>query len=173
MSTQRDDVQRHLLWVLIAIGVLALAAAGAAAIVLLPDESAGPEEGVTLEQVVENPERYVGDTVTVSGDVAATSHKPRGFALGDDLNDTALVLPAPGARVATWPDPNDVARVTGTVRIYTAGYARERDDLAALGDHAFLEAFEGDAMFLARDVEILEEGTVSPVSPDDAPLGEP
>ena len=154
------------LWVLVAAAAIVVAGGGALAIALLPDDSAGPERGVTLANVVDRPESFVGRTVTVSGDVSETNIRPRAFAIGDDVDETALVLPARDARLNAWPHPDDVARVTGVVQIFRPSYLREREDLDAFAGSVFLEQFDGDPMILVERVQVLEEGTTSPYPGD-------
>ncbi len=143
--------------------LLAVVAAGVWLAAELTGESAGPQRGVTLTSVVADPERYVGETVTVSGDVAAVHRQPRALALGDDLDDPLLVLVRRGQALEAWPDPDDVARVRGTVRIFDfAQYAQELDELDLAGDDPFFGGFDGGPVIIAQDIDILAEGTTSP-----------
>jgi hypothetical protein len=110
-----------------------LAVAGILAIFLVgyliadTDESAGPEEEVTLNAVVEEPARYEGERVTVSGEWEETeSFAPEDadqvIVLGDDAGTTLLVVPQLGTAVPEL-DENSVVRVTGPVRLVERGEA--------------------------------------------------
>lgn len=81
--------------------------------------------GVTAQQIIENPSAYVGKTVMVSGDVEEI-HGPRAFNMdsGASLGELLVVgrepfpnLPDAGDRAYVI---NDVATVTGVVRMFAA-----------------------------------------------------
>jgi hypothetical protein len=83
-------------------------------------ESAGPEDGVTLRDVAADPARYVGQSVTVSGEIAenaylSTADASIALVLGDDAGRNLLVLPRPGAAVPRGLTEDTVLRVRGTV----------------------------------------------------------
>ncbi|MCP9496306.1 MAG: hypothetical protein MSG64_17830 [Pyrinomonadaceae bacterium MAG19_C2-C3] len=96
-----------------------------------PKERAAEVGGVTAAQVINNPNAYVGKTVTVSGDVEEI-HSPRAFNMdsGASLGELLVLGREPFPQV---PDGgnrgyviNDTATVTGTVRmLVTAEIERE------------------------------------------------
>jgi hypothetical protein len=96
--------------------VIALIAALVALAFTVFDESAGAEEGVTLEQVVDETGDLVGQTVTVSGRVETTVGP--GFTLGTQLDEVALVTPSLNPAALPPITEGDVVQVTGTVRNY-------------------------------------------------------
>jgi hypothetical protein len=101
---------------------LAIAAAVMVALVLaLGSESAGPEAGVTLDDVVEDPARYDGQTITVSGEWAENRYFEPGDAsvalvIGDDSGKRLLVIPQLGTDVPRLND-STVLEVRGTVHM--------------------------------------------------------
>lgn len=112
-----------------------LVAAGAAALSLLAgcgDDSAGPDEAVTVEDVVEddpatdaeqnvflvdalrpNADQYVGEVVTVSGEVTAQINDTIFHIASDPGGDGLLILS--DTPIVDQLDSDDVVRVTGTV----------------------------------------------------------
>jgi len=96
-----------------------------------PSERAAEVGGVTAAQVINNPNAYVGKTVTVSGDVEEI-HNPRAFNMDSGASVGELLvlgrepfpqLPDGGNRAFV---VNDTATVTGTVRmLVTAEVERE------------------------------------------------
>lgn len=96
-----------------------------------PSERAAEVSGVTAAQVINNPNAYVGKTVTVSGDVEEI-HSPRSFNMdsGTSVGELLVLGREPFPQV---PDSgnrgyviNDTATVTGTVRmLVTAEIERE------------------------------------------------
>lgn len=94
-------------------------------------ERAAEVGGITAAQVINNPNAYVGKTVTVSGDVEEI-HSPRAFNMdsGVSLGELLVLgrepfpqLPDSGNRAYVI---NDTATVTGTVRmLVTADVERE------------------------------------------------
>ena len=129
------------------------------------DDSAGPERGVTLEQVVDQPERFVGQQVVVSGSIAEMNLRPRAFGLGGELGELALVIPQEGTGWDHTVTAEDDVRVTGTVRIFHR--ADWRDELNMGGDDVFLDPFEGQAMIYASKVELLDQDGEGPLPPDE------
>ena len=94
-------------------------------------ERAEKTGGITVRQVIENPNAYVGKTVTVSGDVEEIWN-PRAFNMDSGLSVGELLvvgrepfpnIPEAGNRAYV---VNDVATVTGVVRmLVTADIERE------------------------------------------------
>ncbi len=96
-----------------------------------PGERAAAVGGVTAAQIINNPNLYVGKTVTVSGDVEEI-HSPRAFNMDSGISVGELLvlgrepfpqLPDAGNRAYVI---NDTATVTGTIRLLvTADVERE------------------------------------------------
>jgi len=106
-------------WIVAAVLVAAIAAGGLAGVARF-GESAGSERGVTLRDVVEDPARYVGSSVTVSGEIAENDYASPAdariaFVLGDDADLNLLVLPRAAAAVPRDLTEDTVLRVRGTV----------------------------------------------------------
>ncbi len=89
------------------------------------EEIADEKGGVTAQQIIENPDAYIGKEVTVSGDVEEI-HSPRSFNMdsGTSVGELLIVgrepfpqLPDAGDRIYVI---NDVATVTGVVRKFVA-----------------------------------------------------
>lgn len=121
--------------VLLAVVLVVAAGVVAAYLIASSDESAGPEDGVTLGAIAEEPARYEGETVTISGEYAehdslAPEDAALALVLGDDAGEQLLVLPQPSADIPRI-DENTVLRVRGTVDVVgdggstAAGYLRE------------------------------------------------
>ena len=111
---------------LLTVAVIALLAAGAVFAVVYvvttaSDESAGRDDGTTLRMVMDDPQRYEGERVIVSGEWAENDFFPADRAeevivIGDDADVTLLAIPQLGVTVPPV-DENDVLRITGEVRI--------------------------------------------------------
>ena len=110
-------------------GLVLLAGLGVAVVglALVPnlDESAGREQGVTLNDVVADPAAYAGDAVTVSGEYAENDHfspddADIAFVIGDDAGHRLLVVPRTGTTVPDL-DENTVVRVRGVIRVVGSG----------------------------------------------------
>jgi len=97
---------------------------------LVDDDSAGPDTGVTLNEIADEPGQHIGRTVTISGEVESVepdglvggdaSVRPRAFAIGGDaLGEQVLVVPS-GGLTAAGVDEGDIVQVTGTVRRFSA-----------------------------------------------------
>jgi hypothetical protein len=115
------------LGVIVAIGIAIWAAV---------DDSAGPEVGVTLEQIAQEPADFLGQTVTVSGEVdefvalggaadqvtdqaGARGASGVAFTLGGDaVGEQVLVIGTNGEQ--RFIDEDSVVQVTGTVRQFDA-----------------------------------------------------
>lgn len=130
----------------------------------------GPAEGemgVTIKDVVDNPDRYLGKTVTVSGEVEDI-HGPKAFTLGGEgflFNKELLVVSArPVPEIPDRPGDvdlvkDDITQVTGTVRRMTVAEV-EREigwDL-----HPDLEAeFIDKPVLIARSIHVTPRGEVA------------
>jgi hypothetical protein len=129
--------------------MLAVAIAVAAVLVTSGGESAGPEDGVTLGDVVAEPHRYDGQTVTISGEWAENTYfSPTdasvALVIGDDADAKLLVVPDLGVDVPRL-DDDTVVRVRGKVHALTegdsaAGFVHPGGILESEGTHVLLTA---------------------------------
>lgn len=86
--------------------------------VLVEEESAGPDVGVALNDITDDPSEYYGSTVTVSGEIDEVIGA-RVFTIGGDdlLVLSADPLPRPAVRPAgASPNDDNIVQVTGLVR---------------------------------------------------------
>ena len=152
-----------------------LALAASMVLVGCSDDSAGPEQGADVEDVVEaEPDEndqegpdLLGQQVTVSGE-ATEIVDPSSFVIGGDaLGDSgALVLSAGGA-LAELPTPitegtidsDTVLQVTGTVEELVVVDLEEEYGLDV--DDEALEEWEGDAVIVADSIATLPGETVT------------
>jgi hypothetical protein len=136
-----------------ALGLLAAVVVIVAAFALLDQDSAGPETGVTIEDVADEPERYVGQTVTVSGEVDEVV-APNAFTIGDD-DELLVVIPrlGPAANPAALEEDDAVVRITGQVASLELPTFEELADADL--DDALFEGLEGEPVLIARSVEQL------------------
>jgi hypothetical protein len=112
-------------------------------------ESAGPENGVTLSDVLSEPTRFDGDTVTVSGEWAENRYfdpedASLAIVIGDDSGQRLLVVPSLGTDLPRL-DEDSVVHVRGTVHALTendttGGYVEPGGILASPGVNALLVA---------------------------------
>jgi hypothetical protein len=160
----------------LAFGSLGIAACG-------EDESAGPESAgggaggadvaeeepaqgatgargeVTLSELLENPTRYVGQQVTVSGqvtdaDVDREEASLAAFTLGEGVDEDLLVLPTQQVDVpASEITDESVLRVQGTVREVDEALADEGNFLFEDGDDAFLGDFADQVAIAATQID--------------------
>ncbi len=167
---QRNDNERiaverkrstgsHWLWIIGAIALIAIAL-----FLLIPlfntNDSAGPDTGTTISEIVQAPNTYVGQTVTVSGAVNDVIG-PRAFTLGGDelYGDAELLvvsakdIPTPQART---PGEallsRDVVQVTGPVSLFNLAEF-ERDVGVDLDDIAF-EDWAGKPAVIAQSLDL-------------------
>jgi len=134
------------------------------------DDTAGPETGVTLNEIVDEPGSYYGQTVTVSGeigemtplqdefgDVAGGPEGSEGAAFtlgGDSLGEQLLVVNADGATSRLSED--GVVQVTGTVRRFNAdGFNQAFGATGANGwfDGGFYDGWDGRPAIVAQSVD--------------------
>jgi hypothetical protein len=149
-------------------GGLVLLAAGAIALVswvVADGESAGSEEGVTLRDVVREPERFEGRRVTITGEWAdnryfAPSQADEVIVLGDDADTRLLVVPELGVDVPDI-DENSVLVVEGAVRLPN----RTRAGLLAPGE-LMRRNDGGVAPVVAATRVTLSEGPEQPIETD-------
>jgi hypothetical protein len=142
-----------------AIAAVAVAVIVVFLVIVTGDQSAGPERGVTLADVLDDPEEYLGRTVTVSGEVDRLVIGARAFTIGDRLattdEDDLLVIPRQSARAgAEAVDVASVVRVEGVVRRFTTPV--EDDDLLFDDEEDdALDEFEGEPAIVVTDIELV------------------
>jgi len=130
-------------------------AAVAVWIVLAADEdSAGADRGVTLDEVVDEPRAYAGQTATVSGLVSETDVAPGVFTLGED--GRVVVLAQQGVEAPAGVSEGDAVQVEGRVEMVSAELADAEE--FAFDENAFFEApgfdrWEGNPAIVASSID--------------------
>ncbi len=123
-------------------------------------ESAGPELGTMLQDVLAEPDEHLGETVTVSGEVARLDPIPAAFTIGDRVSpqeNELFVLPTRSSSLATGVLESDsVVRVEGTIRRITRDAAT--DDGLVFDDEEddALDEFEGELAIEATRIDLLQ-----------------
>ena len=136
-----------------------------------------PASGVTLADILSNPQQYIGQQVTVEGEIAEIVDEPGVFTIGEggvdvegvqDAGGELLVLPTQGAQASDEDvSAGNILSVQGTVQIVSANIAEENDFLfEEEGDTPSLEQFQDQPAVIATKVEwdtppVLEEGQES------------
>jgi len=146
-----------------------LAAGGAALVALFAACASGqratptnplPDVGVTVSEVAENPLRYAGQVVTVSGEVERI-FTPRAFTIGgpDFIGEDELLVVGPSTVPAILNDladslaaMNDVVQVTGLVRVFHED-SIEQAIGADLDDDLF-DVYDGKPVLVMRDLDV-------------------
>lgn len=114
------------------------------------DDSAGPQQGVTLEQVTDEPDELEGRSVTVSGELAEFVVPGRAFPLGEGFRDTVLVIPASGTQVPPL-EEDDVLQVTGVVHARFEPAELDDETDLAVEDEIF-DPFDGRPVIVATSI---------------------
>lgn len=135
-------------------------------------EIADNKGGVTAQQIIENPDAYMGKTVTVSGDVEEI-HGPKAFNMdsGVSIGELLVVGREPFPNLADVNDRayiiNDVATVTGVVKKFvTADIEKE---IGWTLDSAISSAFDGKTVLVANSVGFKPgKGTATTTTNDSA-----
>ena len=118
-------------------------------------EKAARVGGITAQQIIENPAAYVGKTVTVSGDVEEI-HSPRSFNMdsGASIGELLVVGREPFPNLADVNNRayviNDVATVTGVVRLYNK--AEIDKEVGWDSDPQLAASFNGKPVLVAQNV---------------------
>jgi hypothetical protein len=149
-------------WLWIVLGIAALAILAWILIQLFNAEpSGGPEEGVGISDITENPQEYYGQDVNVSGEVGELIG-PNAFTIGTQdaaAGGTLLVVGAKqlpnviegGEELAS----DDVVQARGTVREFNV---TEIEDEIGYGlDDGLFEEFEGEPAIVANAVDMTAE----------------
>ncbi|MDP8949153.1 MAG: hypothetical protein M3N00_02765 [Actinomycetota bacterium] len=168
MKTER----RFPLWIWVLGPIVVVVTAMALLALLRVGDPAGPEAGVTLDEITEDPSRFFGETVTVEGGVAEVLG-PRSFLISERLSagDLLVVSPVPLSEVGgqRGGDPlsddemseDELVQVTGEVVRFDIAGAEQRigEDL----DGEALDAYVGTPAIIAdsislRPPDVFEEG---------------
>ncbi|MDQ3636066.1 MAG: hypothetical protein M3405_16420 [Acidobacteriota bacterium] len=118
-------------------------------------EIAEDKGGVTAQMVIENPDAYIGKTVTVSGDVEEI-HGPKAFNMdsGTSIGELLIVGREPFPNLADANDRvyviNDVATVTGVVKKFVM--ADVEKEIGWTLDPNIFSGFEGKPVLVANSV---------------------
>jgi hypothetical protein len=119
-----------------------------------------PDVGVTVSEVAENPLRYAGQVITVSGEVDRIFN-PRAFTIGgpDFIGEDELLVVGPSTVPAilnnladSLATMNDVVQVTGLVRVFHED-SIEQAIGADLDDDLF-DVYDGKPVLVMRDLDI-------------------
>ncbi len=145
--------------------------AGIAALVILAlilwqlfaeEQSAGPEAGVTISDITDNPQEYYDSTVTVSGQVGELIG-PRAFTIGTEDSvggGTLLVIGAKQLPEIIEGDAeeiaaDDVVQVSGPVQEFNI--AEIEDELGFDLEDGLFSEYEGDPVVVANTVDLTAE----------------
>ncbi len=149
---QRTRRLRRTIGLLLLPAALTLGACGEA-------ETAGPDKGVGVEQIRERDlyddglDTFVGETVTVSAEVARIV-TPSAFEIAGEGGPKPILVITPPDTAATITD-DSVVKVTGQVREFAIAEA-ERDLGVDLDDTA-LAAYVDDHIIVADTVEVIDQ----------------
>lgn len=134
-----------------------------------------PNTGVTIDDIVDNPQDYVGQTVTVSGEIGRV-YGPNAFTLGSDaaLGEGILVIIPSTANVTglrtdgTLYYEEDVIQVTGTVR--EQSIAEVEQELGLDFDPQLDVDYEGTQPMIVAETGALTPGPGQPMGPMDTTM---
>jgi hypothetical protein len=133
---------------LLAVALVAIGALVVVTFVLDDADSAGPGRGAAVREVASDPADYVGEVVTVSGQVQNAI--PGGFVLGQGTDARLLVVYA--REVGTGGlGADEAVRVTGVVRRVD----QAEPELISPRARGVLSEFEGEPMIIASRVRLL------------------
>jgi hypothetical protein len=128
------------------VGVLVVAGIAWLAVELATDEDVGER----AEAIAEDPEEFLGQRVTVTGEV--DSFFPGAFTLGDSTwGDELLVVPAEGVEL-----PRVIRLRAATPEVRVTGVVRRKDDEVELVGGEEFEPYEGDGIVRAERIEVLD-----------------
>lgn len=149
------------------VGLVALAVLGVLLVIpfFTQSRAAAPQAGVTLDDLVEDPEAFVGETATVSG-VVDHILLPHAFVLrSEQFAGHEVLVVAEAEQLPTDPErpaqfallPNDLVEVTGRVDVFDIA-AFEEEVGEDVDDELFAE-FVGGPMITALSVRIITPPT--------------
>ncbi len=126
-------------------------------------QPAGPQVGVTLQDIQGNPQAYIGQTVTVSGEIQeAIGPNAFVFDRGDIIVVGARELAQiTGTSSEDFFSGDPVVQVTGSVTTFIAA---EMERQLGYPLDAMLNQYEGRPAIIAQEVLLLEPGTLEPAS---------
>lgn len=152
-TTQTPEKRRRSRNIFVGVVVGLIAVIAVIWIVVEATEPDAPDVGVTVGDITENPTAYMGQNVTVSGEVEEI-YTTGAFTLdGGDwgMDDDLLVVGATAPRAIT---EDDLVQVTGEVRQFTLVDV-ERDLGADLDDEVFAR-WENRPVVVAQSTQLLE-----------------
>ncbi len=122
-------------------------------------EVAAPETGTSVERVADNPERLIGQTVTVTGEIQEI-YSPTTFQIEDKSifsSDDVMVVNATGAALPIAEGRN--IRITGEVRQFIlADFERDYDLTWDLNTRQKIEAeYRNKPVIVARTAQVLPD----------------
>lgn len=122
----------------------------------LVDEPADdePVDGIDddTEEVFDDPTSFVGQTVTVSGEVSEIIDESAFEIAGEDLGGEGLLVVQADASVDL--EADTVVRVTGTVR--ESDFQALETDLGVEFDDALFARYEDEHLIVAGSVEVID-----------------
>lgn len=133
-------------WLAALVGVVLVAGAAWVVYALIDDEEIGSQ----AEAILEEPGDFVGDQVTVRGEVE--SFFPGAFTIGDSTWGEEMLIVARG-RVAI---PETIESRAGRPDVRVTGVVRMKDDSTEILGGEQFEPFEGEPYIDAARIEIVE-----------------
>lgn len=143
------------MWSYIVLAVLLAFVGWLVYVAYFQDESAGPERAATISEITTEPEEFIGETVTVSGEVAGFASEDA-FVIGSEDADSSLLVQAQ-TNLPNRVSEDDVVRVTGTVRELMI--AEFEDEFGAFDEGFDEEAFGGEPVVVANRVILISNET--------------
>ena len=130
---------------LLVVGLLALVVIGAGLVVY--ELTAGEDLGDRAEAIIDDPERFLGERVTIAGEVE--KFYPQGFTLGETTwGDELLIVPAEQTSV-----PRVITRRSARPRVDVTGTVHRNEGAEALPG-PLLEVFGGKPYVRASRIEV-------------------
>lgn len=113
-----------------------------------PDVGMEPQAAVTASEIVSRPNRYQGNMMIVTGQIAEAVG-PQAFAMAADSGNLLVVFKQDAMAVAA-PAPQETIRVTGVVQI--ADRALLENELSPEQGEAAIQQYEGRPVLIAESV---------------------
>ncbi len=149
-SSRRTLRGRPVLWTVGVTALLITCLLTWSLIDLLSGESAGDDVGITVEDVLEDTDQYLRESVTVRGRVREVGHGA--FAIGDDEPDDQLLL-LTTAHTRGSASAGQVREIVGTVRRFDQELLRAlRVPFDASLGARFLKPYDGQPTVIVRSV---------------------
>ena len=148
---------RPSLWFLGFVGLLVCGLIAWSVVDLVDGDSAGEDVGVTVEDVLEDTDDYVAETVTISGRVRRLERGA--YVVGRNPEEPLLLLTT--AHTRNEAPVGDIARIVGVVRRFDREVLREfRGPFDARLGADYLNEYEGQPVVVVQGFEraAAEEG---------------